>query len=184
MYLVELYHTGIIILCVYYLVCLLWNTRKKENGSSRAGECRRVRGGASSDQRTHKPPDLGRWTPTPLSRVRRRAARLGVQVAHRRPPTLPHTLGVGGRAWPRPLRVNIIITSAPEKGWILTLDFYQSKPAAELGPYSWGTQQALNVQMRGTVFSCASPLYLTFIYAGHFVNVYFYITSFGTVCYL
>ena len=75
--------------------------RQKEgkSGSSRAGTrptregvpsstC--VVGGASSDQRTHEPPDHehpdhGRWTPTPLRRVRRRPARLSVQVAHRRP---------------------------------------------------------------------------------------------------
>ena len=50
MYLVELYHTGTV--CV--LSCVSF-TRKKENGSSWAGECRRVRGGASSDQRTHEP---------------------------------------------------------------------------------------------------------------------------------
>ena len=98
-YLVELYR---------YCVCTCVSfTRKKENGSSRAGvrgrgECRRVstvvRGGASSDQRTHEPPDRGRWAPTPLSRVRRRPARLSVQVAHRRPPTLPHTPGRRRRA--------------------------------------------------------------------------------------
>ena len=40
--------------------------RKKENGSSRAGECRRIRGGASSDQRTREPPDCERCPPTPL----------------------------------------------------------------------------------------------------------------------